>query len=325
MNEFYQEYLDSISNLNTRKNAKGYSAIGDFDFANCDLEELKQLLLGLNPSCLKEIDTIKGSIKAWLRYRYPDSDIVYQRIVEMFGSKELNREDMWEMAKSSTSRKFISHKQYIEILNNIEKYEDHNPDYLQTLLMSFYEGLFSRDYAVTWNLRGSDIKGNIVTIRYSDGSSHNIQVTKKLVDNLRLMSKVDVTQRRNRNNTFYIKISGLYTDSCFKIERRELKGVGINYANSYGNMIRKIVKEYVEYPLSVQQIYVSGIMYRLGIALKQQNITLEEAFRYNNKSRIVSTIIHTEFERINASFNIKNFRENVRGFLDVFNEDWIDT
>lgn len=321
-NQNYQRFLDDMNNPNSRKVARLYHAIGDYDFEhNNTVEELQDLIISLKPHCLKEIHNIVNIIKLWVKYSY--SETVYNKIYNLLSCKELDKESLWKIVKPNVPRKFISHKQYIEIVKDIDVYEDANPEYLQTLFMSIYEGLYCKDYSVTWNLRGNDIDGDMVTIRYANNSSHTLQVSRKLTENLLFMSDVKTTRRKNHNNSFDLPVSGLYPDTCFKLERRELRGKGINYQNSYGNQLRKIVKEYVEYPLTAQQLYVSGIMYRIGLMFKEKGITLEEAFRYDNRNRVVGGIIRLEFERINAPFDVNNFRENVRGFIDVFNEDWI--
>ncbi len=321
MNEKYQEYLNGIEKVGTRKVAKLFSQIGDFDYEHCDnVEELQDLIISMQPNCLKAIDNITISIKAWVKYSC--SEEIYQKIYNLLSFQQLDRESIWQRIKDNVPRKFISHKQYVDILHNIDAYEENNPEYLQTLFMSIYEGLYCRDYSITWNLRGSNVEGEYVTIINNDGNPRSIKVTKQLAKNLLFVADIDTQVRQNRFGVFNLRISGLYPDSCFKLERRELRGKGLNYQNSYGNMLRKIVNEYVEYPLTAQQLYISGIMYRLGLVFKENNITLDEAFSYNNKERIINKIITAEFERINATLNIKNFRESVRGFIDVFNEDW---
>jgi hypothetical protein len=59
-------------------------------------------------------------------------------------------------------------------------------------------------------------------------------------------------------------------------------------------------------------------MYRIGLRLKKQDIALTEAFSSQNRSRIVGSIISDELVRCNCNTEVRNFREIVKGHIDVF-------
>jgi len=66
------------------------------------------------------------------------------------------------------------------------------------------------------------------------------------------------------------------------------------------------------------QLYVSGIMYRIRLRLEELGMTLEDAFAPNNKNRIVNKVISEELERSNCNTEVRNFREIVKGHIDIF-------
>ena len=61
-------------------------------------------------------------------------------------------------------------------------------------------------------------------------------------------------------------------------------------------------------------------MYRIGLKLKEYNIDLEDAFSYQNKNKLVGKITSDELVRCNCDTEVRNFREIVKGHLDVFCE-----
>lgn len=128
-------------------------------------------------------------------------------------------------------------------------------------------------------------------------------------------------ERKGRYETpVRIKIKGLYPDSCFKVEHRK-EDSKTTYSFSYYQKLRKIAKEYLEYNLLPLQTYISGIMYRIRLQLEKHNISLEDAFAYQSRDRLVGDIISQELKRCNY-VNIKtgNFREIVNGYIEVFEE-----
>ena len=179
------------------------------------------------------------------------------------------------------------------------------------------QGIYNDDMSVVKNLRASDVNGDIVTLREDNGNSYEIQVSSALAEDLKKLGNVDLWERRNRYGTVKITINGLYPDSCFKVENR--KGSSeYSYRFTYYRILRKIAKEYLEYNLLPLQLYVSGIMFRIGLRLQEHGISLEEAFAPQNKNRIVNKAISWELNRCNCNTEVRNFREIVKGHIDVF-------
>jgi hypothetical protein len=171
--------------------------------------------------------------------------------------------------------------------------------------------------SVIKNLRASDVHGNIVTLHEDNGHSYDIEVSEELSQSLKELGLIDVWERKNRYGVCQIKTNGLYSDSCFKVETRK-GSVEYSYRFSYYRILRKISKDYLEYNLLPLQLYVSGMMYRIGLKLKENDISLEDAFADQNRDRLVSKIIAEELARCNCDTEVRNFRQIVKGHLDIF-------
>ena len=156
-------------------------------------------------------------------------------------------------------------------------------------------------------------------MRDDAGYSYDMEVSAEFAIDLKELSKINTWERKNRYGICKIKINGLYSDSCFKVENRK-DSSEYAYRYTYYRILRKISKEYLEYNLLPLQLYISGIMYRIGLKLKEHNISLEDAFSDHNRDRLVGKIITDELLRCNCNTEVRNFREIVKGHLDVFNE-----
>ena len=100
------------------------------------------------------------------------------------------------------------------------------------------EGIYNDDMSVIKNLRASDIKGNMVTLREDSGHSYDIEVSEEFAIDLKELSYIDTWERKNRYGLCKIKIEGLYSDSCFKVENR--KGSSeYAYRYTYYRILRK--------------------------------------------------------------------------------------
>ena len=173
--------------------------------------------------------------------------------------------------------------------------------------------------SVIKNLRGSSVNGNMVELIDDSGKAHDILVSDSLAKDLVMLGNSNVWERKNRYGTCKVKITGLHEDSCFKVETRGGRDE-YSYRFSYYRVLRKISKDYLGYNLLPLQLYVSGMMYRIRLNLNEYDITLEEAFAPNNKDRVVNKIISEELERCNCNTEVRNFREMVKGHIDVFSK-----
>lgn len=302
-------FMESLESPNTRKLVKSLRALGQYDYSECTVDDLKRIILSLHPNSPKAIITICYVLRLYSRYIGDDN--LYCTI------QQIDQKSLWSMAKPNAEKKFISHTSFNEVYHDVGVYEDFNSFYKQTLFRCLYEGIYNDDMSVVKNLRASDVHGNIVTLREDNGHTYDLEISPLLASSLKELGSVDTWERRNRHGVCKIKTTGLYFDSCFKVENRK-GSVEYAYRYSYYRLLRKIVTEYVEYNLLPLQIYVSGIMYRIRLKLQEQGISLEVAFAEQNRDRLVSQIISDELERCNCDTEIKNFRQIVKGHIDVF-------
>lgn len=309
MSEDFKQFVETLQAPNTIKVVTSLQVIGDYDYSNCTPVDLEQIILSIKPNSPKAIITICYVMSLYAKYL--DNQELYQMI------QNVDKNELWIKAKSNASKKFISHSLFNEVYHDIGVYEEFNSFYYQTLFRCLYEGIYNDDMSVIKNLRASDIKGNVVILHEDDGNSYELQISNELANGLKELAMYDTWERKNRSGICHIKLTGVHSDSCFKVELRGGSDDS-SYRYSYYRSLRRISKEYLEYNLLPLQLYVSGIMYRIGLKLKEQGIDLEDAFATHNRDRIVSGIIAEELHRCNCKTEVKNFRQMVKGHLDVF-------
>lgn len=320
MNDYVQQYMDSIETENTKKVAKHiFKRIenDDGNIGNYNAIQMEQLVLSANPNSIKDIITtvyVLSSYTKWLqKQNIIDNDNAYQIL------QSLDKKSLWQKARPTAKKKFIDNKQFKQIIHDIEMYEEYNSLYYTTLFQAVYEGLYNDDLSVLKNLRGKDIntKDNIVTLHEDSGHTYKIKVSERLAKDLKQLSHMDKWLRPNRFGLCQVDVKGVYPDSVFKVESRTTNSEN-SYKFSYYSKLRKIAKEFVGYSLLPLQLYASGIMHRIKIELEKNNITLEEAFSQSNRNRIAHMIIEKELIRTNSGIEIGNLREMVKGHIDVF-------
>lgn len=313
--EIFDSFIDSIELDNTAKVAKSMAAIGDYDYSNISPVELEHIILSMKPNSPKHITTICYVLSMFAKFTNNDNMAHMVRAID--------RKALWLRAKPMASKKFISNDDFNRVCAEIIENEEHNALYQKTLFSCIYNGIYSDDMSVLKNLRASDIHGNIVTVRDDNENEHQLEVPQELADDLKRLSEDSVWWRNNRYGAFKVGIKGLYEDSCFKVEDRsgtsEYQG-----RFSYYRILRKLSKEYVGYSLLPLQLYVSGIMYRIGIALNNHGYGIEDAFADNNKDRTINKIISDELIRTGYNIEVRNFREMVKGHIDVFTNKSMD-
>lgn len=309
MDSNFDGFINTFESPNTQKVARSLRKLGEYDYSNITSIEVEQIILDMKPNSPKAITTICYIMSLYAKYIGND-DLYY--IIH-----DLDRMAIWIIAKNNADKKFISHDTFENVYHDIEMYEDYNAFYQQTLFRCLYEGIYNDDMSVIKNLRASDVNENIVTLRDDDGVEHDLCISDKLANDLKHLGDLDVWERKNRYGAFNLKIDGLYPDSCFKVENR--KGSSeYSYRYSYYRILRKISKEYVGYSLLPLQLYVSGIMYRIGLKLNELGICIEDAFSDGNRNKAINKIIRDELGRCNCDTEVRNFREMVKGHLDVF-------
>lgn len=309
MNKQANDFINSIDNKNTKRVAKLFIKLYEMDYSEITLVELEHIILSMKPNSVKSITTMCNMLLAYAKHIQNDN------MIHMV--KDIDRRALWLRAKPMASKKFISNNDFNRVCEDIIEHEEHNALYQKTLFACIYNGVYSDDMSVLKNLKASDIHGNIVTIRDDNENEHQLEVPQELADDLKRLSEDNVWWRNNRYGAFKVGIKGLHKDSCFKVEDRsgtsEYQG-----RFSYYRVLRKISKEYVGYSLLPLQLYVSGMMHRIDIALDKNGYTLEDAFADNNKDRLINKIISDELIRTGYNIEVRNFREMVKGHIDVF-------
>lgn len=334
----YEGFIATFDSENSKKVARSLKQIGKYDYENCTPIDLEQIVLSMKPNSPKAITTIVYMLSLYAKYL--NNDNMY------YMTKDIDRNALWSIAKPLAKKKFISHSTFENVYKEIGVYEEYNSFYLQTLFLCLYEGIYNDDMSVIKNLKASDIhidtsinelanklpdgkflknetdiidgiKRCKITLKEDNGHEYDFLISNRLAEDLIKLGNINIWERKNRFGTCRIKITGIHKDSCFKVETRK-DSSEYSYRYTYYRMLRKISKEYLEYNLLPLQLYVSGMMHRIKMNLKEHDIELEEAFSSRNKNRIVNKIISEELKRCNCDTEVKNFREMVIGHLDVF-------
>lgn len=311
MHPDFESFVKTIESPNTVKVISSFKKLGKYDYSNCTPSLLEQIVLSMHPNSPKSITTILYVLSLYAKHL--GNDNMYHIV------KSMDRNALWAMAKPNAQKKFISYSQFKETCKDIEFFEEYNSLYTSTLFRCIYEGIYSDDMSVVKNLRGSDIEDSSVTLREDNGKVYDIDVSESLIKDLRRLSTINTWSRNNRYGECKIKTSGLYKDTCFKVENR--KGSSeYAYRYSYYRILRNISKNYIGRGLLPLQLFVSGMMHRISTELKEHGIVLEEAFSPGNKDRSVNKIISLELKRCNCDTEVRNFREMVNGHLEIFIE-----
>lgn len=312
MNNYIQEYIDSIESDNSKKVARHVFKRIDTseNIENYSLIQLEQLILNAKPNSPKDIITIiyiLSSYAKWLK-----NDNMYEVL------QSLDKKLLWKKSSPNAKKKFISYKQYQQIIKDIATYEEHNALYFELLFSCIYNGIYNDNMSVLKNLRGSDIQEDgMVTLKEDNGHTYRIKISERLAKDLRQLSTISEWVRPNRFSLCHVEMQGVYPDSVFKVERRSSNSED-SYKFSYYSKLRKISKEYIGHSLLPLQLYASGIVHRVKLELDKNNISLEEAFAKNSRNRTAHMIIEKELIRSNSGIEISNFREMVKGHLDSF-------
>lgn len=305
----YERFIESIDSPNTVKVLRSLSRLGEYDYSNCTPVMMEQIVLSMQPNSPKSITTITYVLSLYAKFL--KNDDMYHM------AKDIDRNALWAIAKPSARKKFISYSQYKETFKDIELYEEYNSLYISALFRCIYEGIYSDDMSVIKNLRGSDVKETFVTLRDDDEKVYDFGISESLAKDLKKLGTIDIWSRNNRYGECKIKTTGLYKDSCFKVENRK-GSTEYAYRYSYYRILRNVSKNYIGYGVLPLHLFVSGIMYDISTRLNECDIGLEDAFAAGNKNREVNKIISFELARRNYTTEVRNFREMVNGHLEMF-------
>lgn len=317
MNENMERYLGSIESVNSQKVIKHVFKKIDVDnIENYNVIQMEQAIINALPNSPKEIITMIYVLSSYFKYLQEQGIIKNDNAYQIVQS--LDKKLLWKKCKPQAKKKFISNEQYERIIKDIATYEEYNSLYYELLFSCIWFGIYSDDLSVIKNLRSSNISDDgIITLQEDNGHNYKIKVPERLAKDLKKLAHINTWQRRNRFGICNVDMRGAYPDSVFKIENRSTAS-NDSYRFTFYAKLRKIAKEYLEYSLLPLQLYTSGIMHRIKTELDKNNITLEEAFADNSRNKMAHLIISKELVRCNSNIEIGNFRELVKGHIDVF-------
>lgn len=313
-----KEFIDSIEVENTAKVVKHVLDGVDVKLETFTARKLEKFVLDRNPNSPKSIATICyviGLYAKWLDSQNPGDGSHLLELVQNIDKKKI-----WKKAKPTARKKFVTYSDFKRVIKEIELYEEFNDLYYRTLFRCVYEGIYCDDMSVIKNLRGSDVHGSTVTLREDNGHTYKFKITPQLAADIVELSRKQIWERRNRYGICKVDMRGLYPDSVFKVEKRKSAKPqdDSSLRFCYYDKLRKISDEYLDTHISPLQLYISGIMHRIASKLKRKDITIKEAFAENNRSRENHMLIEAELVRCNYGSEYGNFKEIVKGHLDMF-------
>ncbi|MBQ5328637.1 MAG: hypothetical protein J6J15_05590 [Oscillospiraceae bacterium] len=309
-----KDFIDSIEIPNTAKVVKHVLKNFDDNIEKYSTEDLEKYILDLKPNSPKTIVThcyVLNLYAKWLNEKGLADNTFLEAV------KGIDKKAIWKKVKPICKKKFVGYEMYKQILHDIDVYEEFNSLYYRTLFQCIYEGVYNDDLSVLKNLRAKEVGENIVTLHEDNGHVYKLKISKELAQNMKELAETDIWERRNRFGICKVEMRGLYPDSVFKVEKRTTASDdALRFA--YYSKLRKIEKDYLEHTLLPLQLYVSGIMYRIKTRLTKNGISVIEAFSDNNRNRKVYEIISSELIRCNYKTEVGNFREMVKGHVDIF-------
>lgn len=291
-----------------------------------DIKDFENIIEYLHPTSIVEISN--------LIYRI--NDVIRDYHKQYFGTDWNNykicmikKNELWlKLKEKNDFKRYFNEKQYRYIIDylNKEVLYDNNDLYYKTLFMSIYEGIHDKGLTEIKNLRLSDINSetNIITLRNDNGDERELEISKELKENLIELSKVEVWNkvRKNNNKPIYMPLTGKYDDSIFKVVLYSSSDINKSHREFYFRRLKTITNEFIGYPTTPLQIYVSGIINRVYSQMLQFDVTLDD-IKSNNKIFTTSAkfFIKKECNRVNYNINIYTFMRVLKSYADVFDDN----
>lgn len=288
-----------------------------------DIKDFEKIIEYLNPTSIIEISNLIYRINDVIRdyhKKYYGADWNNYKICM------IKKDELWSRIKRENNyKRYFNYKQYryiVDYLNKEVLYDD-NDLYYKTLFMSVYEGIFDKGLTEIKNLRLSDINSetNTITLRNDNGDERLLEISNELMKNLIELSKVEVWHkvRKNNDKPMHIPLIGKFDDSIFKIVLFTSNNIDKSYREFYYRRLKIISNEFIGYPTTPLQIYVSGIINRVYSQMLEFDITLED-IKNNNKIFTTSAkfFIKNECKRVNYNINIYTFMRVLKSYVDVF-------
>lgn len=283
-------------------------------------DELEDYIVRLKPTSIPSVSTYCYVLSVYFKW-CSDNKYCSKEQYEMVS--DIDRGLIWKKVKPHVSKRFITNSQYLQILDDINKYEELNSLYYKTLYECIYEGVYGENLTEIRELRASDINGRLLTICHDDGTKNTFEISQSLADDLIELSGEEEWERNHRYGTCKIKLIGKYPDSCFKVEfRNNCTDMDKAYRFFYYSKLRKIAEDYVGYKMLPLHIYQSGIINRICQKLVSKGIKIKEAFSENNKNPAIKQIIDEEINRVGYNISSADFRFHMISFMDMFIEEY---
>lgn len=286
------------------KNKKMYD-----DFLNIFVQENGSWddLIGLiKPQSKREIIMICYTLSKYALYT--DNEYAHMMI------KNLNKNRIWEKNKKNAYSPFINYTDFKRIINIIKN--DDNGVYLSSLFSVLYYGLYDKKLHLIRNLRKTDIKDNKITT--PDG--RDLFIPSDLQGNLIELSESNTYYSHNRFGSFERPTIGIYDDCCFKMIEGRNYNPDKSYRFSYFQKLRYMC-DLCGIKMTANNIFISGVLYRLYLRLKKEGIKFSEVFKYNARNKLYSKIIKDELKYSGLNVTIGNFRQQTLGCIDLFDDE----
>jgi len=319
MNKTYKEFIlsvpESIQNVMEK-----YSWIGDLK-SNITAEELEQIIIDNKPISKREITVI---LTTAVRYaKYINNDYLLNVIEQV---RDIGRSSIWEIAKPNAEQSFFTRKEFKIIIKGLDPNDpdegfEENTLYYRTLFWAVYEGIYSYDMSVIENVRASDIDliNKQITLRDDKGNIYVMNdMPEQLLNDLILCSKLQYWEQRKRGNSMArYDMIGKYPDACFKALSSRAKQ---NLKAGYQAKLKKITTAFFDSKISPPHIYYSGIAHRIADRLKENDISIDSAFRQRNNAFLPVSIIRQELERSHYNKPVHKFKEIIDGHLEIMED-----
>lgn len=279
--------------------------------------DLFSYIVELRPNSLKSVSNYKSTLMQYAKYRQ-NTDAL----------ERLNRLDRISILEQCEALgyirpQFVSHDRFMHITNAIRNSSTRNALFIASLLQVIYYGIYNEDMSVITNLRASDINlaNAQVMVHCDNGDIYPLPLPTELARDLISLSTIQTEERNNRFGPFEMPIEGRYSDSCFKLEART---TGENHQYSYLSRIREVLPEFLGYDMDPRDIYLSGIMNQVKKNLKNEGITLEEAFAPHSRvgtSIIKDTLNFYHSPLVKEKNPVRYLRQHLAGHLSEFKSE----
>lgn len=315
MTEKYSQFIQFMGKKSdsVKKLAGYFVSIENYDFAKLSEEDIKNMALDFKCNTRPKLINLLYIAKSYADY------LGEQNAVNLITT--IDRGKLLNETKTDMPSFYISNKEYKQAYQDIGMFEALNGFYLQTLLRSIYEGIYCGDFSVISNLRASDIKGDIVTLRNDNGDIYDLKISQELANDLIDLSTLEEWYRKNRSTMFSVPLIAEYKDSCFKFVETPRRKTNKVQSSTYYQRLRKITDNYFGRKITPNAIFVSGIMYRLSLIFEEYGLSLSEVFDVRYKKTFATEIIEHELHRCNYNISISAFKGLVNGNIDIFCKD----